>query len=393
MKIYFKTSLTLMLAGFIFSIPLSAQFDDLYYDPASDELYTYAEEDDYYEDDYYDEAYTDGYEDGYNEAYDDEYSYATRINRFRRSSFNIDYFNPVFMVGAWNSPFYYGGYTGIASLDYYNWRRMNRFNSWNRFGWGFGGFYGADLYFNTFGWNSGYFYDPFCPTPFFGSSFGRYGWGGGYFGNGFGYGSGFGRWGNAYGQHQVVLGNASINRYYRTTESNGRYYGSRNTTGTVVSRNSNLNSPRVTNDRSRVKTRLSETTRSSDNRIDSRRKADVTTRRTTKVRNSGITSSDGTNTSRTSGITQTRRSGNAIYNRNNSSRINSGSSTRTKINNNRSGISSQRSSINRSSGTSSRPSMNTNRTNSSINRTGSTGSSARTAPARTATKTSSRKGG
>ncbi len=160
---YVQTMKTFMLKHFwafvaliVFLPDVSAQFDDVYYDPDKDGplAYSYAttnapsgynEDVTYYDDDSYE--------------YDDyDYYYSSRIRRFHRPYSGFDFYNPVFVGFNMYDPFFNDSYFYPGSSiyvnfgnygygDYHRWRRWNRWNRWNNWGW------------NNGGWNN------WCLTP------------------------------------------------------------------------------------------------------------------------------------------------------------------------------------------------------------------------------------
>lgn len=190
----------LLVAGMV-----KAQFDDLYFDPETDESYYYDEfysDDDY---DYFDDDEYDNY-DEYDYWRDYDNYYTSRIRRFHRPWVRMGFYNS----WAYNSLFYdpfdfygpYGGFGGTFvsigfGTPFYGVGFGNPgWNSWgyNNWGWNSWGY-------NSWGWNSwGGFGNPYCPP---------------YYGGGLGYGPGY-------------VGNVLVvNSYNQQSNPKGTYYGSR----------------------------------------------------------------------------------------------------------------------------------------------------------------------
>ena len=179
-----RTRIGLLLLGIVFYLnPVSAQYDDLYYDPAKDALPPLSA-------DFYDGNAQTANADREVAAYDDQayeydleedgYHYSSRIRRFHRPVGNYDYYSPaytessfydncapgrsIYMSGAFAhsyfSPFYGPGFSfgfgiGFGSPAYNPWGWGNPYNPW---GWG--------NPYNPWGWN-----------PYFGARPPFYGYG------------------------------------------------------------------------------------------------------------------------------------------------------------------------------------------------------------------------
>lgn len=235
MKLKLNTFLALIIATFLSQGTVSAQFDDLYYDPDRDQQLTqeseYVDDDGYYDVDEY------NYEDDY---YYDDYDYATRINRFRRPARYIDYYSACYLNNSWNTwgydPFFspfYGGSAFAININIGNSWGFNRWNRWNRYNnWGWGPSWGST--WSNWGWNSWNRWNAWGPSYGYGNNIF---YTNNYYGNN-GYGNSY--WNNG--------NNGYYNSYDRATNPNGRYYGSRKGGSSVSSVNGRLRSPRATND-------------------------------------------------------------------------------------------------------------------------------------------------
>ena len=164
------SSLLWVLVTLFASFQASAQ-DDLYYNPSTDAAAK--KHSDNYSDDYSDNRRYEDDEDYYYDEEDDyAYEYSSRIRRFHRPSYGIDYFDPFYVDLYHYDPFFSPG----ASIyvynynDYWTWRRWRRWNSWNTWntyntwGWGWG--------FNSWGWtscSSGYnpWYNPWAMNNYY----------------------------------------------------------------------------------------------------------------------------------------------------------------------------------------------------------------------------------
>lgn len=192
---YFKTGILVLIMAFSFT--LNAQFDDLYYDYATDEIaYTktevadsnkgltkgnYAETEEY---NYDSEEYSNY----------DEYSYTDRINRFHTTSIANDYyynsFDDWWYYDNYNYPSYssfYPSYRSGINIYIGNSWGFNRGYSpwgWNNYYSGFNNRYSPWGY-NSWGYNSwGYnpYYSPWGGSNYYGGN--NYYYGDVYYGNG-----------------------------------------------------------------------------------------------------------------------------------------------------------------------------------------------------------------
>lgn len=241
------SKLTMVLALMVSAIfMLSAQTDDLYYNPETDGKPAKGV---YYDDQVKDnddiaQAPTDerrrykndrpdndrGYydNDDYDEYDDYDYYYSSRIRRFNRPFYGFGYFDDCY-VGMFNyDPFWTGTtiYVGFDSYwDYRRWRRWNNFNRWNtwgptfNWGWGYqpwGWNYGWNTWgspFSPWGWNA------YTPCPPFGNIIVN----NVYYGNNWGWNGGFYNGWNGY----------NGGGYYNEYTSNV-YYGPRKSAGSVT---------------------------------------------------------------------------------------------------------------------------------------------------------------
>ena len=232
----------LLPALLLVSSVLSAQYDDMYYDPDTDSGYynsgsyntssnTNYDDEYYYDDDY---SYDDEDYDYYGDEYYDYY-YTSRIRRFDRPYYGFDYFDPVYVDAFYYDPFAFGGNTVLiydSPWGFNRWNRWNRWNTWNRWNrWNFG--------YNPYAYNFG-------PSVAVGVGWNNWGWnswGGGYGWNSWnrwnrwnnwGYGSNFycpPGWGNNYVYNTVNV--------YNDNNVNNVAYGPRRFGSTVAARTNN----------------------------------------------------------------------------------------------------------------------------------------------------------
>ena len=139
MKVHtFKTLLTAIV--FTCLIPLvSAQFDDVYYDPDQVVVETT------YDGEYYDDESADGityYDDDEYEYYDDyDYYYSSRIRRFHRPYTGFGFYDPCYVSFNYYDPFYHDAYyypgssiyISFGGGDYWSYRHWRRWNRWNHY--------------------------------------------------------------------------------------------------------------------------------------------------------------------------------------------------------------------------------------------------------------------
>lgn len=187
-----KISLLWVFAAlFVFAFQAKAQ-DDLYYDPSTDAASTPEIKNENYgqqEENNVTRRYEDNDDSAYNNDDDDyAYEYSSRIRRFHRPSFGVDYYDPFFVDLYYYDPFFSPG----ASIyvynynDYWTWRQWRRWNRWNN-GYGYDYSWGAG--YNPWGWSScysgyspwynpwvsyNYYYDPYWTwngyNPYYGGS-------------------------------------------------------------------------------------------------------------------------------------------------------------------------------------------------------------------------------
>ena len=223
MKKYVLKFSSLFILAWLVSYTALAQFDDIYFDPDTDQAYvesytreggdTYVTENYYYDDEDYD----------YYDRNDQDFYYSSRIRRFSRPMmYSAGFYDPFFF-----DPFYYGGSGMFLSLGnrYNSWNRWNRFNRFNNFAFGYGNFYDP-FFFGGRGFNAFDPYFGYCPPTFFNRGFGY----GGGFGNNFYNTNNF--YGSAYENYQPVFSN------------NGSYYGARRGGSVAASPSTPVKSPR-----------------------------------------------------------------------------------------------------------------------------------------------------
>ena len=123
MKGKFSSLLWVLVALFATSFQASAQ-DDLYYNPSTDAAAKKNSAD-------YNDEYSDNrrYEDDDDYYYDEEdeyaYEYSSRIRRFHRPSYGVDYYDPFYVDLYHYDPFFSPGATIYVYNynDYWTWRR------------------------------------------------------------------------------------------------------------------------------------------------------------------------------------------------------------------------------------------------------------------------------
>jgi hypothetical protein len=230
---------TLLIAVFTllaFS-PLSAQMDDVYYNPdevvktrnnpsSSNRLGSYRPES-YSSDEK-------GYVAGENSYYDDyDFYYTSRIRRFHRPLQGFSFFDPYYVDMAYYDPFLGSVGTMLIYDDFYAQRMFSRFNRWNNFG-AFNGF----SRFNS--WNSFGMYDPFFSpwnSPFTrfgaGMSMSSFGWIGSpmMFMPSYNFYGFIPTWGNGFGYNNV--GQNNNNSTVTPVDGSNGYYGPRRGGGSV----------------------------------------------------------------------------------------------------------------------------------------------------------------
>ncbi|MBV6438511.1 MAG: hypothetical protein EPGJADBJ_00135 [Saprospiraceae bacterium] len=192
MKVKNNSLIRILPALFVLALnlPANAQ-DDLYYDPSTDNKPVPKYEETYDEPNNVTRRY-DG-DDEYYEEDDYAYEYSSRIRRFHRPAYGVDYYDPLFVDLYYYDPFFLPGasiYT-YGYNDYWRWRRWQRWQRWNAwnpynpwgnygFGWnswtgwsvGFGGYGGWNAWNNPYVWNN-YYYDPYWTwngcNPYYGN--------------------------------------------------------------------------------------------------------------------------------------------------------------------------------------------------------------------------------
>jgi len=202
-----KLNHILVLSIILIAGAVRAQFDDLYYDPDTDDSYYYDEVYDNGDNSYFDDDEYDDYDEyAYWRDYDNYY--ASRIRRFHRPWVRIGFYNS----WAYNSLFFdpwdpFGPYGGIggsyfsagfgtplfnAGFANMGWNNSYWNPVWNNWGWN------NNWYAGSWGWGGGW--NPYCPTLY---------------GGGFGYGPGY--------VNNVLV----VNTYSQQSNPKGSYYGSR----------------------------------------------------------------------------------------------------------------------------------------------------------------------
>ncbi len=399
----------LLIAGVSSSI--SAQFDDLYFNPETDESFYEETSYDNYSDVEYDDASYDDYDDDYyayesgNEYYDDyDYRYTNRIRRFNRNNrSNFGYFSSCYVgsgFGFGNSliSINFGNPYGFNNFNSFNrWNRWNRFNRWNS--------WNSNFYANSY-WGNGW--------GGYNNPYGGYGFNNGpFFGNGFGGNAycppGFNRYNN---NNNNYFNSVVNNRYDRSTNPNGVVYGSRRRTSGVSSSNGKLGSPRgrsagnITDGNNKTSNLTSR--RRGDSRVSrgvesNSARTQITSGKIDSRRNTRVATRDqGNRATKIEGATKKReRTTTRSTSSRNNNRINTRSRTqRTKTTSTRTNSSSSRNKVSTRSG-SSRSSMNssrsrtTSRSNVGSSRSSSTRSSgsSRSSSSRSKSSSSSRKRG
>ena len=226
--------LMLMTALLSSTFTLSAQFDDLYYDPATDDpYYEYSQSDDTFadgEESYYydDESYEYGDYDDY------DYYYASRIRRFHRPVTVFDYYDPFYTDMYYYDPFYYSNYYSPGVSIYFSFGNPYRpWRSWYR----------SHYYYSNYYYNS--WYDPWYNDPWYYNS---WGWGNNhYYTNNYYYG--YGGYHNPYYYYNSPHYNNNYHHagYYfgENKYGKGKEYGSRYGGSTVSSTRGKVREPGI----------------------------------------------------------------------------------------------------------------------------------------------------
>jgi hypothetical protein len=202
MKKIMKSNLAALLV--LMPLLVMAQFDDLYFDPSTDAVYSavssrhsdipatpsYRETLPAYEDSYDDYSYWD----------EQDYFFTSRVRRFHNPVGGFGYYDPIYSDMGFYDPWMMPGtsiYMATGGFnDYWHWRRMNRmrmhtgfvmWNSWSP--WGFRPMMDPWMFSP---WGAYRVYDPWFNPYWGGACFNRgFGWGMGGMGMGWGMG-GFG---------------------------------------------------------------------------------------------------------------------------------------------------------------------------------------------------------
>ncbi len=174
---YFVTTCVAVLA-LLFSNAAFAQWDDLYFDPSTDQsidnlAYRSNDRSEASDRRYVDDSDYAYYEDEYDYYNDYDFYYTSRIRRFHRPLFGFGFFDPVYIDAAYYDPFMSPSLSVLIydDLAFRNFTRLRSwgdpfwgmgFNRWNRRGFGAGaGFgWGFNSGFNL-GFNSGFGFSPF----------------------------------------------------------------------------------------------------------------------------------------------------------------------------------------------------------------------------------------
>ncbi|NBU36022.1 MAG: hypothetical protein EBS35_05545 [Bacteroidetes bacterium] len=229
--IVMKYTLIIALLTLLAIRPMSAQMDDVYYNPdevvkTKNSSFSSNRSGSYKPESY--SADAKGYSEGENSYYDDyDFYYTSRIRRFHRPLQGFSFFDPYYVDMAYYDPFLRSAGTMLIYDDFYTQRAFSRFNRWNSF--------------NNFNrWNSFGMYDPFFSpwiSPFSrfgaGMSMSSFAWVGSPFMymptyNFFGY---MPTWGNGYGYNNWGLNNNNV-PVTPVDGSNG-HYGPRRGGGSV----------------------------------------------------------------------------------------------------------------------------------------------------------------
>jgi hypothetical protein len=158
-----KLFLFVFLLGSSFSS--QAQFDDLYFDPATDGLQTNVvptKERQLPKEVQQGERENDRQRNNYEEDDRDDYYYTTRLRRFHNPYRGFNYYDPIytdvyFVDPYWNSTTIVinNGWGFNNGWGWNNWNRWNRWNNWNGWngGWCYNDPWGCN---NGWGWNGGW---------------------------------------------------------------------------------------------------------------------------------------------------------------------------------------------------------------------------------------------
>ncbi len=186
----------LPMATLLAALPeASAQWDDLYYNPATDEAIVYGDRFEQEEnvdwrnqlDDgqaVQEKYYAESRQEDDGSEYYYEYYYSSRIRRFHRPFYGFGFYDPCYVDAAFYDPFYAPGVSIYIYNDYdywrwRSWRRWNRWHGWHHPWWGHGGgwyannFFINNYYYGVYGYN---YYDPYWTTGgWYGTNYGS-GW-------------------------------------------------------------------------------------------------------------------------------------------------------------------------------------------------------------------------
>ncbi len=130
MKKFVLSPLLLLFMGLLPFTVVKAQFDDLYYDPETDDSFVFTSTSYETEYDYDAVAYEDEFNrnDRRDRDFDDfyDYQYASRMRRFRNfNNVGFGYYDPCFVDRAYYDPFFMGSNTSIYIGFYNPYRRRN----------------------------------------------------------------------------------------------------------------------------------------------------------------------------------------------------------------------------------------------------------------------------
>ncbi len=221
------TIVAVLLFG-MWAMPAYSQYDDIYYNPDTDQSY-YSYDNNNTGDSYYGSRNTsrarqeeiDRYYDAdeYDYYNDYDFYYTSRIRRFHRPMYGFGYYDPVYVDAYYYDPFVVPGNTVLIYDDFFSYRDWVRWRRWNNWGWNATRFNNWAFCYQPGFRNAGWGWDPFWSNRWFGGS---------RFSVAIGFGNfGFNRWGfNPYGFNTWGFGgygNGWFNAYPRGYWAGGNY--------------------------------------------------------------------------------------------------------------------------------------------------------------------------
>lgn len=165
-------NIMILLALTLLSAPAFGQYDDMYYNPDTDQNY-YNYDDTYAQDRSSNRSYSNArmedleqFRDGdqYDYYNDYDFYYTSRIRRFHRPLYGFGYYDPVYTDAYYYDPFLNPGNAVLIYDDYFSYRDWVRWGNWRRWGWNatrfnrwdfcWGGNRWGNRWGSPWGWNS-----------------------------------------------------------------------------------------------------------------------------------------------------------------------------------------------------------------------------------------------